>query len=285
MTKLEICQREAVNDGKVFLYPEGMFYKAYDRSAFILCQYVYPFKVSARPLKGLDGPLLSVGFPQSSLSKYLGLAQVFDSQDINDRCKMLILNQIPDMSGFDAWKASFFPIVPAHPDSTHTPSFNSLPVYGDAYRLVMDVTVLCGGLDRRFRYSLGEDIRSEAKRMLLAIVWAGKGEDRLNNISLARHTLADVQICLRLLNDLRVVPDKRYVPFLDQTENISKQLSNWERSERRQRNCPARVPPPSEVSAESGVNAMKSGPSGEGFFEADFGKRKCPPGGRQSGGR
>ena len=29
-----------------------------------------PFKVSARPLKGLDGPLVSVGFPQSSLDKF-----------------------------------------------------------------------------------------------------------------------------------------------------------------------------------------------------------------------
>lgn len=70
MTKLEICAKEDTNSGQVYLYPEGAFYKAYQQSAWLLCTRVHPFKVSARPLKGLDGPLLSVGFPQSSLDKF-----------------------------------------------------------------------------------------------------------------------------------------------------------------------------------------------------------------------
>ena len=70
MTKLEICTLEASNAGQVYLYPEGAFYKAYEKSAWRRCTRVHPFKGSARPLKGLDGPLLSVGFPQSSLDKF-----------------------------------------------------------------------------------------------------------------------------------------------------------------------------------------------------------------------
>ena len=70
MTKLEICTKEGTNPGMVYLYPEGAFYKAYQKSAWLLCTGVHPFKVSAWPLKGLDGPLLSVGFPQSSLDKF-----------------------------------------------------------------------------------------------------------------------------------------------------------------------------------------------------------------------
>ena len=69
MTKLEICAIEDDNPGQVYLYPEGAFYKAYQKSAWILCTKVHPFKVSSRSLKGLEGPLLSVGFPQSSLDK------------------------------------------------------------------------------------------------------------------------------------------------------------------------------------------------------------------------
>ena len=70
MTKLEICAIEDANPGQVYLYPEGAFYKAYQKSAWILCTKVHPFKVSSRSLKGLEGPLLSVGFPQSSLDKF-----------------------------------------------------------------------------------------------------------------------------------------------------------------------------------------------------------------------
>ena len=53
---------EDANPGRVYLYPEGAFYKAYQKSAWLLCTRVHPFKVSARPLKGLDGPLLNEGY-------------------------------------------------------------------------------------------------------------------------------------------------------------------------------------------------------------------------------
>ena len=70
MTKLEICAIEDANPGQLYLYPEGAFYKAYQKSAWILCTKVNPFKLSSRLLKGLEAPLLSVGFPQSSLDKF-----------------------------------------------------------------------------------------------------------------------------------------------------------------------------------------------------------------------
>ena len=70
MTKIEICAIEDANPGQVYLYPEGAFYKAYQKSAWILRTKVHPFKLSSRSLKGLEAPLLSVGFPQSSLDKF-----------------------------------------------------------------------------------------------------------------------------------------------------------------------------------------------------------------------
>lgn len=85
MTKLEICERECTNPGQVYLYPEGAFYKAYGVSAWILCEKVYPFKVSVRALKGLDGALLSVGFPISSLEKFASGAEVYDDENANGK--------------------------------------------------------------------------------------------------------------------------------------------------------------------------------------------------------
>lgn len=97
-------------------------------------------------------------------------------------------------------------------------------------------------LNRNYRYSLGEDIRTGAKKALLLISLAGKGENRENNIHSALLAMMDVQLSLRLLSDLKVLPDKRYVYFIELTEEIIKQLSNWERSLSRQ--SPAGVPSP-----------------------------------------
>ena len=90
MTKLEIVDRERLSDGTILLYPEGMFYKAYEQSAFILCTKVHPFKVSVRDLKGLDGPLVSVGFPQSSLARWTAEASVEQEGQIQHREEFLV---------------------------------------------------------------------------------------------------------------------------------------------------------------------------------------------------
>lgn len=121
-------------------------------------------------------------------------------------------------------------------------SFNTLPVYGLAYRLAVETTEVAARLERNYRYSLGEDVRLGVKKAVLSISLAAKGEDREVNIHSARLAMLDVQLSLRLLNDLKVLPDKRYVYFLEVAEDIVKQLSNWERSLSKQ--SPAGVPLP-----------------------------------------
>ena len=69
-TKKEIYDIEQTNTGVIHLYPEGMFYRAYEKSAFLLCTVIHPFKVSGHFVKTIGDNLLSVGFPQSSLEKW-----------------------------------------------------------------------------------------------------------------------------------------------------------------------------------------------------------------------
>lgn len=242
MTKLEICAIEDANPGQVNLYPEGSFYKAYQQSAWLLCARVHPFKVSAWPLKGLDGPLLSVGFPQSSLDKFsAGLAVAENPSRWGG--KTLYFNELIHFDGYSEWVSGFAKSLMEGVSHKVDAPFNSLPVYGGTYRLAVETTQMASRLERNYRYSLGEDVRKGAKNALLRITLAGKGEDRVDNIRAARLSMLDVQLSLRLLNDLKILPDTRYAAFMDMTEDIVKQLSNWERSER-QRACAAGVPSP-----------------------------------------
>ena len=152
--------------------------------------------------------------------------------------KILSFSKLVDFSLYGEWRNCF--AVPSV-SQRNEPHFNSLPVYGMSYRLAVEVTEMASRLERNYRYSLGEDIRKGAKSAVLSITLAGKGENRADNIHSALITILDVQLSLRLLNDFKVLPDKRYVYFLESTEDILKQLSNWERSERQH---PAGVPSP-----------------------------------------
>ena len=225
MTKLEICAIEDANPGQVNLYPEGSFYKAYQISAWLLCTKVHPFKVSARPLKGLEGQLVSIGFPQSSLDKFSAGLTV--AENPSGGGKILIFSELIDFCGYEEWRSGF---AAGPPLGRMEASFNSLPVYGLAYRLAVEATEMAARLERNYRYSLGEDIRVGVKKAVLSITLAGRGEEREANVHTAGISMLDVQLSLRLLSDLKALPDKRYVYFLEITEDIMKQLSNWERS-------------------------------------------------------
>jgi hypothetical protein len=48
MTYREILERESQNVDRIYLYSEGLFLKAYDRSAYFVYVLVHPFKVSCR---------------------------------------------------------------------------------------------------------------------------------------------------------------------------------------------------------------------------------------------
>lgn len=227
MTKTEIYHLEENNFGRIYLFQEGMFYKAYEKSAFLLSTLVNPFKVSSRLIKEIGDSIVSIGFPMASLDKFSSGLKRDSSNPPCPGCVVLIIEANLDYSGFVAWKNKQTFCISNKKTSSR--GFNNLPVYGKAYRLLLDTTELCSGLDRRFRYSLGEDLRRESKRLVLCVTMAGKGEDKLENIRRSRTSLVEVQLCFRLLNDLKVIPDKRYVPFMSITEDISEQLSKWER--------------------------------------------------------
>lgn len=90
----------------------------------------------------------------------------------------MVFSEPIDFSSYEQWRQN---IQLAKPKEKLAP-FNSLPVYGLTYRLVIDATEMASRLSRNYRYSIGEDIRRAVKNALLCITLAGKGENRTENI-------------------------------------------------------------------------------------------------------
>lgn len=69
----KILESESQNNGSfIRLYPEGAFYKAYERSAWLACVYLGRLLVKKRFVKKVNLNVTSVGFPISSLEKWAG---------------------------------------------------------------------------------------------------------------------------------------------------------------------------------------------------------------------
>lgn len=78
MTSRELIAAEAGNTDRIALYREGLFWKAYERSAYALCSQVRAFKPTRKILKSLGGgDIVSVGFPTRAADRILaGLERV-----------------------------------------------------------------------------------------------------------------------------------------------------------------------------------------------------------------
>lgn len=78
----EILENESQNNGSfIRLYPEGAFYKAYERSAWLACMYLGSLLVKKRFVKKVNLEVTSVGFPKSSLDKWSGGRKVETDDD------------------------------------------------------------------------------------------------------------------------------------------------------------------------------------------------------------
>lgn len=55
---------------QVHLFQEGTFYRAYERSAWLVVTYISPLKPTRRNVKGQEESIVFCGFPVTSLPKY-----------------------------------------------------------------------------------------------------------------------------------------------------------------------------------------------------------------------
>ena len=67
----EILKKEDTNQDKIYLYAEGIFWKAYDRSAFLFINYVKAYNVKLRHFKKLNRDVKYLGFPMTALNNLI----------------------------------------------------------------------------------------------------------------------------------------------------------------------------------------------------------------------
>jgi len=107
-----------------------------------------------------------------------------------------------------------------------------IPVYKATYDLVLEMFKAIKDFNREYKYTLGENIKKEAIGMVTDIYRANSSFSKKPHIEKAREKIETVRIFFRLARDLRQVGLKRFVDINEKIENISKQLTAWQRSQK-----------------------------------------------------
>ncbi|MCK9303407.1 MAG: four helix bundle protein [Bacteroidales bacterium] len=109
--------------------------------------------------------------------------------------------------------------------------YTNLPIYKASYTLMLSVSKILPSLPRDCRYTFGQDVRQKIMEIITLIYRANRVRTKVSIISKMRETLLEVQVYIRLMNDMKYISIGKYTDLMEQTADMSKQMSAWEKSE------------------------------------------------------
>lgn len=228
----EILHHEAdKKPSEVVLFLEGKFWKAYEKSAYVLTM-MYGFKPSKRYVKLVNQEIISVGFPLESLQKYIGNEET----EFSERLIRTRFNKEQNEDAFITWKtatrikeAKELPIQKEEKSKPSPVSDIGLPVFRITYDLLLRLFQYCSKMSKDYRYTLGEDIKQKLLRMQVCIYHANDVErqEKLPYIMEALGLLIEVKLCVRILHDSKQLSLKKFALLCEQMVEIETQLIKW----------------------------------------------------------
>lgn len=96
----EILKTESENIDKIHFYREGVFYKAYERSAYVFVTRIKPFMVKRLFVKCVNQEVVSIGFPTNSLRSYFAADKITEK----DNEAEVILDTAIVPADFEKWR-------------------------------------------------------------------------------------------------------------------------------------------------------------------------------------
>lgn len=97
---IDNLSHESENTDCIYLYREGVFYKAYERSAYLFVKHIKPFMVKKRLVKSVKREVVSIGFPTNSLYSYFPKEQVREFEN----GATVELDKKIDLAEFEQWR-------------------------------------------------------------------------------------------------------------------------------------------------------------------------------------
>lgn len=119
MTVKEIIQMENGNQNTIILLREGIFWKAYERSAYAFFMQIHPYKPTRKWVISVKQDIVSLGFPMSSADTILKDAKILLKQ-----ADSIVLSALPVIAeDVEGWKQNLPMILP---DSKQVPQKSDL---------------------------------------------------------------------------------------------------------------------------------------------------------------
>lgn len=109
--------------------------------------------------------------------------------------------------------------------------YSNLPVFKASYDLLIECYELCNHLKRDYRYTIGEKLKNILIEMMINIYKANQAQEKAADVERCRQQMVEIKLYLRLLHDLKQLSVRRFALLSEKTENITKQLNAWHKTQ------------------------------------------------------
>lgn len=111
--------------------------------------------------------------------------------------------------------------------------YKELPIFKSGYDLVLEIFRVSREFQKEYKYTVGERIKTDALELMALVFRANSRRDRSEVLQGARERCESIRLCFRLLFDLKQMPMKRWVAVNEKIEDVSRQLSGWQKASKR----------------------------------------------------
>ena len=102
-----------------------------------------------------------------------------------------------------------------------------LPIYREAYELLINITKMTQNYPRSYRQGLAREVCQTAQAVVNLIFKANCTTDKLPILEILREQLQILQLQLRLSKDLRLISAGQFGVTVATLDTVGKQLTGW----------------------------------------------------------
>ena len=225
MTFAEIFAGEDANKDKIILHKEGTFWRAHNQSAYLLCREVAEFKVSLKIIKKENREDFSVGFPETSLKKFLYRYVVNECPDSDGKMIFCHAQKPLEETEYENWCEMVRNTAPRKKEySKFTKLIESQPIWKTSFDVLLHVLDLSANVSRRFFDPLGRSISELALELCSDLRVLYDAPDREVEAMRLCQICRKLQFHLYVLEEKRQVSEKNFVHIDEQLNSMHRQL-------------------------------------------------------------
>ena len=106
MKVFDIYRLELKNTDCCYLIKDGIFWRAYEKSAMQFCEKINAYQVTKKHFKGINSTMFYMGFPNSNLNPILEKCRMMNLL-LEKSDNLIKISGFEIQTGFEEWKSKF----------------------------------------------------------------------------------------------------------------------------------------------------------------------------------